>query len=79
MLTAPDIVGFAQPLGVVVLPELVLGKLVRTLPLLVNGAKNPDIRRSLVRIHAFCAENEGKGCSLTCRPCSGWGSGHQSS
>lgn len=48
MLAAPNIVGFAHALGVVVLPELVLGKLVRTLPLLVNGAKNPESRRSLV-------------------------------
>lgn len=64
MLAAPDIVGFAHALGVVVLPELVLGKLVGTLPLLVNGAKNPESRRSLVRIYAFRIENEGKSIHL---------------
>lgn len=77
MLAAPNVVSSARALGIVVLPELVLGELVRTLPLLVNRAKNPASAGSSARVCASCTGHEGQASSLTCRPGSGCSDCHR--
>lgn len=67
VLAASDGVALAHALGVGELLALVVGKLIRALPLLVDATQDPEgSKSSVVSFNSF--SGRGKAASLTCHP-----------